>query len=68
MRKLFTWLLIIGVGAAAFTLGSKAGRSRYRYIRATAEALWNDPQVRKARRRIEKRADKAVKKAVKQLG
>jgi uncharacterized membrane protein len=66
------WLFIGIVAFLAYVLGAKAGRSRYREIKATAEAFWNDPTVKKARIRARKSARKttkaAAKKAQKRLG
>lgn len=64
MRKLFIWLCLGAVGIAAYTLGAKAGRGRYREIRAAVDAAWNDPRVKKAR----KKASKEFKKQTKKIG
>lgn len=66
MRKFFTWLAIGVVGFVAYTYGAKAGRSRYREIKATFDAVWNDPRVKKARKKAGKQADKAAKAAAKE--
>ncbi len=65
MRKFITWLGIGIIAFIAYTYGAKAGRGRYREIKATAEAVWNDPRVKKARKKTPKRADKAAKTAAK---
>lgn len=66
MRK-FSALLLIGVIALiAYTYGAKAGRGRYREIQAAVEAVWNDPRIRKARKRALKRAEKTARSAAKQ--
>ncbi len=60
---------LIGIGVIAliaYTFGTRAGRGRYREIRATAEALWNDPRVKKARKKTLKQADRVARSAVKQ--
>lgn len=62
MRRFVSWLVIILVAFIAYTLGAKAGRSRYRDIRATITAMWNDPRVKKARKQAAKQADKQAKK------
>jgi hypothetical protein len=61
MRKFFTVLTIGVVALIAYTCGAKAGRGRYREIRAGIDAMWNDPHVKKARKRAMKRAEKAAK-------
>jgi hypothetical protein len=63
MRKFFTWLVLGIVAFVAYTYGAKAGRGRYREIQAGLDALWNDPRVKKARKRAIKRAEKAAKRA-----
>ncbi|WP_111719838.1 hypothetical protein [Homoserinimonas sp. OAct 916] len=66
MRKFLTWLTIGVVAFVAYTYGAKAGRARYREIKATLDAVWNDPRVKKARKRASKQADKVAKSATKQ--
>jgi len=66
MRKLFTCLSIGLVAFIAYTYGAKAGRRRYREIKATIDAVWNDPRVKKARKQAHKQADKATKSVAKQ--
>ncbi len=66
MRRFLTWFAIVVIALVAYTYGAKAGRGRYREIRAAAEAIWNDPRVRKARKETRKRADRAAKSAAKQ--
>jgi len=61
MRKFFTLLLLGVVGFVAYTYGAKAGQGRYREIQASIDALWNDPRVKKARKRAMKQAAKAAK-------
>lgn len=65
MRKFFTLLAIGVIALIAYTYGAKAGRGRYREIQAGIDALWNDPRVKKARKRAIKRADKAAKSLAK---
>lgn len=62
------WLVVAAVGAGAYVLGARAGRSRYREISGAAKHLWNDPSLRKARNQSRKIVDKAAKKAAKKLG
>ncbi|MGA0568323.1 hypothetical protein ACO2Q7_13400 [Rathayibacter sp. KR2-224] len=61
MRKFFTVVCISIVALIAYTYGAKAGRGRYREIQAGIDALWNDPRVKKARKRAMKEAEKAAK-------
>lgn len=65
MRKFFTWLVIGAIAFVAYTYGAKAGRSRYREIKATAEALWEDPRFKKARKKALKDASKTAESAAK---
>jgi hypothetical protein len=62
MRTFLTWLAIAAIAAAAYVLGAKAGRGRYREIMAAASAIWNDPKSKKARKRAVKQAKKHAKK------
>ncbi|TFC04042.1 hypothetical protein [Cryobacterium sp. MDB2-33-2] len=66
MRQFFTWLGIGLIGLVAYSYGAKAGRGRYREIKATIDALWNDPRVKKARKHAHKQVDKATKYAANQ--
>lgn len=68
MSRFTFWLTVAVVGAGAYILGARAGRSRYREISGAAKHLWNDPSLRKARHRSRKVIDKAAKKASKRLG
>jgi len=58
MRKTLTWIGIGAVAVLAYTYGAKAGRRRYREIRAAAQAVWNEPHIRKARERALEEADR----------
>lgn len=62
MRKFFTWLGIGTIAAVTYTLGAKAGRRRYREIKATVVAIWNDPKVKKARKQAVKQAKRQPKR------
>jgi len=66
MRKYFFWLGIGVVAMVAYFYGAKAGRGRYRDIRASIDAVWNDPKVKKARKKALTRAEAAAQAAVKQ--
>ncbi|MEJ3405046.1 hypothetical protein WDJ51_09900 [Rathayibacter sp. YIM 133350] len=65
MRRFFILLLVTTVGFVAYTYGAKAGRGRYRDIRASLDALWNDPRVKKARKKANQDAAKIAKSAEK---
>lgn len=72
MRRFFTLLFIAGVVFVGYYFGAKAGRGRYREIKASLDAVWNDPRVKKARKqaqkdgaKLAKAAEKKVSKAVK---
>lgn len=65
MRKFFIWFAIGIIALAAYTYGAKAGRGRYRDIKATIDAVWNDPHVKKARKQAVKQGNKATQVAVK---
>jgi hypothetical protein len=70
--KFLKFLFIAGIAVAAYILGAKAGRGRYREIRSGAKKAWNDPKTKKARasaKRLGKRTTKkATKLAHKKLG
>lgn len=68
MSRVTFWLALAAVGGAAYVLGARAGRSRYREISGAAKDLWNDPSLRKARKRSRKVIDRAATKAAKKLG
>ncbi len=53
-------LLLIGVGAAAYVLGARAGRERYEQIARSARRLRSEPRVQKT---ATKTADFAREKA-----
>ena len=48
-RKL---MLVVGLGAG-YILGARAGREQYDRLKATANDLWQNPRVAKARREVE---------------
>ena len=62
MNKFMLILVLAGVGVAAYIAGTKAGRARYRQIAHTASAVWNDPEIKRLRVRVEKRARKAARR------
>lgn len=61
MRKFITWTGIALIAFVAYTYGAKVGRGRYRDIKATITAIWNDPKLQKARKRAGKQANKIGK-------
>jgi predicted secreted Zn-dependent protease len=65
MKKALTWLSI-AVGAVGFVLGLRSALARYSAIFVAAKAIWNDPDIKKIRRRAAKRLRKAQKSAAKQ--
>jgi hypothetical protein len=50
--------------AAAYVLGSRAGRERYDQIVDSLTAFWNNPDVKKARKNAKKQAEKARKRYI----
>ena len=67
MRRFLTLLFIVTILAVGYVYGSKAGKGPYRDVVASLDALWNDPRVKKARKRALKDAQNAAKAAEKQL-
>lgn len=43
-------LFIAVIAFGAYTLGARAGRSRYRHIKKNAQKFWSAPSVRSARK------------------
>jgi hypothetical protein len=66
MRQFFTYVAIGAIVVVAYAYGAKAGRGRYRDIKATIDAVWNDPRVKEARKHAHTQADKASRAAAKQ--
>lgn len=56
-KTLFVLLLL----AVAYLLGARAGRERYEQIVGSVSSFWNDPTVKKARKKA-KRETKKVRK------
>jgi hypothetical protein len=70
MRKFLCLLAIAATVGFAYALGAKAGHGGYREIRDAASSVWNDPKLKKARKRAGKKAQttrQAVAKRVKKL-
>ncbi len=61
------YLIVAAIAFAAYVLGAKAGESRYNEIKKAVTHYWNDPQVKKARKKAGKARDKARKAASKQI-
>lgn len=57
-QTLFVLILI----ALAYLLGARAGRERYEQIVGSITSFWNDPTVKKARRKAKREAQKARKR------
>lgn len=51
MRTVMSVVMIAAIAFLSYVAGTKAGRGKYREIKATASAIWNDPQIKKARRK-----------------
>jgi len=68
MKKLGTMITIAAVGAVGYVLGAKAGRARYEEISGVAKKVWDDPKVKKARKRTTKKVEKAAESAARKLG
>ena len=66
MNRIVKLLVIVGVAAGAL-LGVRAVLAKYGAIATVALAVWNDPDVKKVRRRALKRLQKAQKSARKAL-
>lgn len=67
MRTFLAWFSIGVIALIAYTYGAKAGRARYRDIRATVNAVWNDPKFKKARKKALKQANRAAKSATRHV-
>jgi hypothetical protein len=50
----FKTFLVLIVIAAAYVLGARAGRERYEQIVGSITSFWNDPNVKKTRKKIKK--------------
>ncbi len=55
-------LLVLVAIAAAYILGARAGRERYDQIVGALTSFWNDPTVKKARKKARREAEKARKR------
>ncbi|MFF2050980.1 hypothetical protein ACFVU2_05205 [Leifsonia sp. NPDC058194] len=50
----FKTFLVLIVIAVAYVLGARAGRERYQQIVGAVTSFWNDPNVKKTRKKIKK--------------
>lgn len=55
-------LFVLVLLAAAYILGARAGRERYEQIVGSVTSFWNDPDVKTARKKAKRAADKARKR------
>ncbi|MGN6426896.1 MAG: hypothetical protein ACTHMF_08765 [Leifsonia sp.] len=55
-------LLLLVLLAAAYILGARAGRERYEQIVGSVTSFWNDPDVKNARKKAKRAAEKARKR------
>ncbi|WP_348789456.1 hypothetical protein [Leifsonia sp. NPDC080035] len=55
-------LIVLVLLAGAYVLGARAGRERYEQIVGSLTSFWNDPDVKNARKKAKKAADKARKR------
>lgn len=66
MKRTLTWIAA-AAGVAVAALALRTTIARYESIAKAALAVWNDPEVKKVRRRAVKKIEKAQKKAVKAM-
>lgn len=57
-KTFFLFLLLVG----AYIVGARAGRERYEQIVGSVTSLWNDPSVKKSRKKAKKQFEKARKR------
>ncbi|MFE1643997.1 hypothetical protein [Microbacterium sp. P01] len=56
-------LFIAAIAFAAYLLGARAGRARYRHIKKNAKRFWGSSEVRGARKTTRRTAKKLVRAA-----
>lgn len=66
MKTTLTWIAV-AASVVVVALGLRSAIARYESVVGAAQAVWNDPDVKKVRRRAAKKISKAQKKAVKAL-
>ena len=54
-------MFIVGF-AVGYVIGARAGRERYEQITGALSSFWNDPTVKKARKKAKREAGKARKR------
>ena len=67
MSKFVISAVVVGVGVAAYIVGTKAGRARYQEISDAAKTFWNDPAVEKARTKAYKKVEKTAKRLAEKI-
>lgn len=67
MPKPIVFLLLLGVGAAAYVAGAKAGRKRFREISGIAQDVWNDPALAKVRDRAYRKIESTAKRVARKI-
>jgi hypothetical protein len=66
--KFLRFLLIAALVGAAYVLGTKAGTKRYGEISHAAKKVWNDPGLKKVRKRAYAKVEKAANRTAKRIG
>ncbi|MCP2031238.1 hypothetical protein L1277_001329 [Okibacterium sp. HSC-33S16] len=61
------FIFILALAFGAYVLGAKAGRPRYEQIRQSVTSFWDDPQVKKTRKKIGKKAARSEVQLAKKL-
>ena len=63
------FIFILAIAFAGYVLGAKAGRPRYEQIRKSVTSFWDDPQVKKTRKKVGRKAalsERALAKKINQ--
>lgn len=66
MKKTLTWIAV-AASVVVVALGLRTAIARFESVAGAAQAVWNDPEVKKVRHRAAKKIQKAQKKAVKTI-
>lgn len=66
MKRTLMWI-VVAAGVVAVALGVRTALGRFEAAAATARAVWDDPEIKKVRRRVAKTVKRAQKKAFKAL-
>lgn len=64
MKRTLTWIAV-AASVVVVALSVRTALARYEAVAAAARAVWDDPDVKKVRRRAAKSVSRAQKKAVK---